>query len=57
VSIIKKRRLTAYRFLKTVKMVHQGRGKTIVFDIAQIPKDMDINDFLKSFRSNSQILK
>lgn len=38
-------------------MVHQGRGKTIVFDIAQIPKDMDINDFLKSFRSNSQILK
>ena len=46
--IIKRRRIAAYRFLKHSRLMASGRGKIITLDLAMIPKNMDIKEFLKN---------
>ncbi len=51
-AIIKKRRLSAYRFLKYYRLKATGREKLLVFDIANIPKDISISEFLERWKKN-----
>lgn len=43
---INRRRLSAYRFLKICKLQISGKGKVLIFDIANIPDGISINEFL-----------
>lgn len=52
---INKRRQSAYRFLKHRRLLVSGRGKMLVFDISEIPQDMNIEEFLKRFRRESSM--
>lgn len=49
-AVIKKRRLSAYRFLKYYRLKATGRGKVLMVDIAVIPNDITIDDFLKKLK-------
>ena len=52
-AIIKKRRLSAYRFLKHYRLKASGRGKILTFDIANLPKDVSIPEFLERLKKGN----
>jgi hypothetical protein len=47
-----KRRSTAYQFLKHRKLLVEGKGKFLVFDISAIPEGYDTKTFLKMWSEN-----
>lgn len=51
-AIIKKRRLSAYRFLKYYRLKVTGRGKVLMLDISAIPNDVTIEEFLAKWKSS-----
>ena len=51
-AIIKKRRLSAYRFLKHYRLKSSDRGKILTFDIANLPKDVSIDELLEKYKKN-----
>lgn len=59
-AIIKRRRLSAYRFLKYYRLKVTGRGKVLMIDVASIPNDITIAEFIKNWnyhnRNNLQII-
>ena len=52
--VIKKRRVSAYRFLKKAKLIVSGRGKIITLDLAMLPEDVNVNEFLKNWIKNNK---
>lgn len=53
-AIIKKRRLAAHRFLKYYRLKATGREKILVFDIANLPRNANVSEFLKNWQYNQR---
>ena len=54
--VIKRRKLSAYRFLKKSKLIVSGKQKVITLDLAMLPEDINVNEFLKNWiKKNKEV--
>lgn len=54
-SNVKRRRMSAYRFLKRHKSIASGRGKLVTIDLAMIPENIDPLEMIKNWNNHAPI--